>query len=513
MREELETYLQEHDDQLPPHASTLDQAIKAVIKREPNNPDVQMIIQLRQARQKRPNTPTPKDRSPKQVLADLEDHFRRNETLNNNRALYQAVNKLLKNGDPNDPDIQAIQKLWDTHRQNVKRTPQQVFEEVQAYYSEHGHLPSDGRALHSAANEKLNHGDPNDPYVQALKNFWQEKGTRTSAASVAKTRNELEQYLKEHDDKLPPHNTSLRIRYYRALKTGDPQDPNVAAIRKMVDERKQQRTSRSPENVFEELTQYLSGHNDQLPPHSSALYQAAAFIIKNFSNNPLAQQIKEMVTSRQQRPNRISPHDRSPKQMREDLEVYFADHDVLHPRTLLAQAARQMLRKSDPNDPDVQAVRALLDAHRQNLKRTPQSVYEETRAYFEENGHLPNDGRALHAAALWYMKKGDPDDPYIIALRNYWQEKKTRAVTTFWTEREITGETPQVPRPMSVPIAVQKQIFTPESLSEALNRFITQNGRLPSATSTDPAERNLRTTAEQLIKEALEVANIFVQTK
>ena len=513
VREELETYLQEHDDQLPPHASTLDQAIKAVIKREPNNPDVQMIIQLRQARQKRPNTPTPKDRSPKQVLADLEDHFRRNETLNNNRALYQAVNKLLKNGDPNDPDIQAIQKLWDTHRQNVKRTPQQVFEEVQAYYSEHGHLPSDGRALHSAANEKLNHGDPNDPYVQALKNFWQEKGTRTSAASVAKTRNELEQYLKEHDDKLPPHNTSLRIRYYRALKTGDPQDPNVAAIRKMVDERKQQRTSRSPENVFEELTQYLSGHNDQLPPHSSALYQAAAFIIKNFSNNPLAQQIKEMVTSRQQRPNRISPHDRSPKQMREDLEVYFADHDVLHPRTLLAQAARQMLRKSDPNDPDVQAVRALLDAHRQNLKRTPQSVYEETRAYFEENGHLPNDGRALHAAALWYMKKGDPDDPYIIALRNYWQEKKTRAVTTFWTEREITGETPQVPRPMSVPIAVQKQIFTPESLSEALNRFITQNGRLPSATSTDPAERNLRTTAEQLIKEALEVANIFVQTK
>ena len=514
VREELEIYLKEHNDQLPPHKGTLDEAIKRIIKHYPEDPDVQIIIQLRKARQKRPNTPTPKDRSPKQLRADLEEHYKRYDSLNNDRALYQAVNKLLKNGDPNDPDVQAIQKLWDTHRQNVKRTPQQVFEEVQAYYNENGHLPSDGRALHSAANEKINHGDPNDPYVQALKNFWQEKGLRNSATSIAKTRSELEQYIKEHDDKLPPHNSSLRIRYYRALKNGDPNDPNVAAIRQMVDERKQQRVSRSPQRVFEELTQYFTGHNDQLPPHSSALYQAAAFVSKTFLDNPLAQQIKEMVTSRQQRPNRVSPHDRSPQQMRTDLEEYFAHNDILHPRSLLARAARQMLGKSDPNDPDVQAVRALLDSHRQNVKRTPQSVFEETRAYFEENGHLPNDGRALHAAALLYMKKGDPNDPYVIALREYWQEKKTKAVTDFWTEREITGATPTVPRPMAIPMAEQTaSLATIEQLRQDLNRFITQNGRVPSTASTDPAERNLRAAAEQLIKEALEVANIFVQTK
>ena len=322
----------------------------------------------------------------------------------------------------------------------------------------------------------------------------------------------MEQYIKEHDDKLPPHNSSLRIRYYRALKNGDPNDPNVAAIRQMVDERKQQRVSRSPENVLKELTQYFTGHNDQLPPHSSALYQAAAFVSKTFLDNPLAQQIKEMISSRQQRPNRISPHDRSPKQMRTDLEEYFAHNDILHPRSLLARAARQMLRKADPNDPDALVVQNLLQAHRQLAKRTPQSVYEDVKAYFEANGHLPNDGRALHAAALWYMKRGDPKDSYIIALRNYWQEKKTQAVTTFWTEREITGETPQAPRPMNVPLSVQKNTSAPE-LREALNRFITQNGRVPSTASTDPAERNLRAAAEQLIKEALEVANIFVQTK
>ena len=52
---------------------------------------------------------------------------------------------------------------------------QQVYEAVQAYFNEYGRLPGGSGALYLAALEKINYGDPNNPYIQALRNFWQEK--------------------------------------------------------------------------------------------------------------------------------------------------------------------------------------------------------------------------------------------------------------------------------------------------------------------------------------------------
>jgi hypothetical protein len=325
-------------------------------------------------------------------------------------------------------------------------------------------------------------------------------------------RQELETYLQENENKLPPHGHPLRGKYYYMLKKSDPNDPDIIAIRTLVDENKQKKTPRTPQSVLDEMTQYLAEHDDQLPPHRSALQTAAADMIKKFPNDPLVKELELLVLSRQQRPNRTPRHDRSPKQLRADLEDYAASYNTLSANSLLFRAAKQVVRKSDPNDPDIQAIQLLLDKLRLTVKRTPQAVYQDVQAYYNRNGHLPNDGRGLHAAALLLMKKGDPEDPSVVALRAYWQEKKTKAVTDFWTEREVTGETPTVPHPMNVPLPEKTDISSApaEQLREELNLFIRQNGRIPQTQSADEYERQLRIKAERIIKEALHIADLLI---
>ena len=449
LRRDLEMYLTEHDGQYPANGTPLNRAIQRVLKQNPTdeNEDIKEVrllwnkhlTELRNASRQRITTQnntgkmtrrtaaTRQHRTPKEVREQLEQYIQEHDGQlpPDAHPLRSAAYKMKERGNPQDEDVITITALLQKHKQRngALPDPAKVLRELQAYFAENTFLPSGNIQLSKNVYTLLRAGDKTDKQVQDIAALWnshkQDRSTPT-----APVRAELEQYLAEHDGQIPPYKHPVRVRAEYRIQTGNPNDPDIIFMKDVLETQKQTRTKRTPEQVRTELESYLKEHDNQLPPHASALDQAIQRVIKREPEHPDSQVIFSLLKARQKRPNTQTPQDRSPKQLRADLEAYFNEHETLTGNRALYQALNKALKNADPNDPDIQAIQKLWDTHRQHEKRTPQSVYEDVQSYFKEHAHLPNDLRALHSAALRIMKEGNENDPYVQALKNFWQEKK-----------------------------------------------------------------------------------------
>ena len=449
MLRELEQYIAEHNGEYPVRHSPLEQAIQRLLRQNPTDEN-EYIAAIRALRTKhladlnvslrqrlKTDTPSPAPskkvalepaQRAKQVREDLEQYIKEHDGQlpPDGHPLRSAAYRLKERFDPQDENVQAVIDLLKKHKQRAGALPNpaKVLRELQAYFAENTFLPSGSMQLGKNVYALLRGGDKTDKNVQEISALWnshkQDRSTPT-----APVRAELEQYLAEHDGQIPPYKHPVRVRVEYRIQTGNPNDPDIIFMKDVLETQKQTRTKRTPEQVRTELESYLKEHDNQLPPHASALDQAIQRVIKREPEHPDSQVIFSLLKARQKRPNTPTPKDRSLKQLRTDLEAYFNEHNTLDDRALY-QALNKALKNADLNDPDIQAIQQLWDKHRQVTRRTPEQVYKEVQSYFNGHGHLPNDAGALHSAALRIMKEGNENDPYVQALKNFWQEKKAQ---------------------------------------------------------------------------------------
>lgn len=177
VRSELETYLQKNNNVMPAHGSTLDQAVKAMIKKYPQDPNTQALVSIVEQHRQRKSV-TPQIRSPKDLLEDLQLHLTREEFSPYQGALYQAIHKALRNGNPQDPDVIALNRLWTDNCSKTRRSPQQVKEELEKYLQQ-GHTSlTNNKPLYYATRNVLKTENPADPHVQAISKMWQALGLK-----------------------------------------------------------------------------------------------------------------------------------------------------------------------------------------------------------------------------------------------------------------------------------------------------------------------------------------------
>ncbi len=339
----------------------------------------------------------------------------------------------------------------------------------------------------------------------------------------------LETYLKEHDDQLPPDGHALRFAVYRILKDVKKNDPDNPEAKALSDLWKSHLKLRGGSNgqahhydrTRQELEQYVAEHNGSYPPNSSALTRAIYRLLKQnpTDENGDIKAIRELWDKHYQKhPTRAPRNSHTPAQILAELTAYFETNETLPPNGSLYQAMRKALQKDKKNpqrDPTVLAIEQLWESRRQLPRYTTQEVYQNIVKFYEENGHLPKGVHKLYTLA--YARMNNPElqnDPYVQALKQFWQEKQIQAIKDFGKtpKGERTNHnvsTVSTPREQVDPSAAQTPEQTLAQLQEKLNRFIKEHGRIPSENSTDPEEQNLRRAVQNLLNTALQLSALL----
>lgn len=177
VRTDLEKHLRENNDQMPLHGSGLDQAIKFMFKRYPDDPDTQKIRAIVEAHRKHKSV-SPKKRSAGQLFDDLTEYLATNEYSPHKGALYQAINKIMRRGTPLTEQENALIELWKSHRSKEAHSPEQVHRALQEEVDKGTRTLPTGTALYHAARAVLKTGDLSDPHVHAVAEIWRYYGLK-----------------------------------------------------------------------------------------------------------------------------------------------------------------------------------------------------------------------------------------------------------------------------------------------------------------------------------------------
>ncbi|WP_428075644.1 hypothetical protein [Candidatus Avelusimicrobium luingense] len=352
--DELVVYLQTHNNKLPPGTTSLRHAITYIIDHGDRNiPEVNQIIDLYN------KYVTVVSRSPKQVRAELEIYAANQETIPVDGPLYQALYNVIHKGDPNDPDVIAVTEMWGKLRQRTRRTAKQVYEDVVAYVNENGKLPPDKHSLNNAYRHLVRKEYSNDPDIQALVQFWQAHAQKIAPAEerAVIVLKQLQIYLKEHNE-LPKGGSSLRNAAEHLRRVGNQNDPNIAAITRLLNENKfQPEVQRTPEKVYQNLQTYLEMNNGQLPPARHPLRNNYYHVINHVEGDE-----HTLSALRTLWESHVKNIKRTPTQVRAELEQYIQEHDGKLPpiRTALRQAAYRFSLTQTTTDKDIEAIKNLL---------------------------------------------------------------------------------------------------------------------------------------------------------
>ncbi len=421
VREELERYVQDHGGGLPHSGTSLrKRANYARQKGDPNDPDVQAISALLAAHiQKR-------RRTPHSVREELEMYIQQHGSLPvSNTPLRRRAEQVKTTGDPNDPDVQAVLKLFEEHALQVKRDFQSVREELESYLREHdGNYPPYSSALGTAVRRLLgkNHSDEN-PDVAAIRELWNGRPVKSRQTPLTshQLRVALETYMEQHNGEIPYQHHPIRAtaEYRLGLIWGEPKDPDLLIIRNILVAKKAPYTKRTPGQVRQELETYLQKHDNQMPPSHSRLNQAVKRILKNYPDNPDALIIRQIV-EQHPRPKIVIPPARSPKQVLAELKDYLTTHTYSPHGGALYQAVHKIIQRGDLNDPDVQAVIELWHARRVKVARSPEQVYQELYEFWQQGNRTLPSVNPVYYAARSLLQKGNPEDPYIKAILELW---------------------------------------------------------------------------------------------
>lgn len=177
VRQEFETYLRDHDNQMPPHGGGLDQAIKSMIKKYPDDPDTKQIkAWVEQHRQRK--SVSPQIRSAKDLFNDLTAYLTTATYSPHKGALYQAIHKIMRKDTPLTPDEIDLVNLWKNHRLKVGRSPEQVHRELVEYVAQGHEKFTAGTPLYHAARALLRTGDLADEHVRGVAEIWKQYGLK-----------------------------------------------------------------------------------------------------------------------------------------------------------------------------------------------------------------------------------------------------------------------------------------------------------------------------------------------
>lgn len=489
-RKELEEYIQTHNGQFPPNNSSMLQKIRKMRQEFPNDPDIVAINQMMSARRQASKSQT---RTPvvAQTRKLLENYLKNNHghLPPAGDPLRTLIYKTFRTEDASDADVIALRTLWQSHLQVSTRTPANVRQELEIYLQKHNNqLPRYGTALRAAAYKISKSGDPSDPDVQAIINILKIQPYSKNNKTAADCRAELETYFATNTS-LPTTSTPLNTLAYKIMKTEDPSDPDVIAIKEMWQAHKKQNpyrkikpeelpapqitqalpqtapheknAKRTPQQIYDELVVYLQEHNNKLPPGTTSLRHAITYIIDYGDRSlPEVNQIIDLYNQH------LAVVPRSAKQVRDELSIYIANQEPIPTDGALYQAIYKITRKGDPNDPDVIAIKEMWEKHRQRTRRTPKQVYEEVVSYVNKNGKLPPVEHPLNNAYRHLMTKRPSSDPHIEALSQFWKSHAQQIIPA--EER------------------------APLILTE-LKNYLQENGRLPAnGTSLRNAANHLR---------------------
>lgn len=428
-RAELEKYINEHGG-LPPTESSLRKRAKYVRETgDPNDPDVQAITELlSENRQK-------KLRTPSVVRAELESYMQEHDGQLpvSNTPIRKRAEDVRKNGDPNDADVKAITDLLTANALKVKRDPASLRRDLETYLQEHdGAYPPNGSALNKAIQRVLKNTpeSSDDADLQTVRELWQkhvqdvrkDAGKRLNGPlTSAQMLQQIQNYMAQHDGKLPHQHHPARAAAEYHLRLGEPTDPDLLRVRDILNANKKPYQKRTPAQVRQELEAYLQTHHNTMPPHGSGLDQAAKSMVKKYPQDPDAQALSAILEQHRQRKG-VTPKIRTPKDLLNDLNDYLTRNEYAPYKGELYHAIHKVMQNGDPNDPDVAALTLLWTENSLKTRRSPQQVHEELAAYVAK-GHTSLAGNMpLYHAARNLLKMADPQDPHVKAVKNLWEQ-------------------------------------------------------------------------------------------
>lgn len=157
-------------------------------------------------------------------------------------SLARAIYRLCNAGDPADPFVQKIKEFVEEHRTRpAHRTPQQWLEELERFWEKNHRLPTrrsqkpEEKSLMEAVSRIKSSGNPDDPFVQKIKDFLEEHRTRKTPQEWWL---EIRLFCEEHQ-RMPslkaqdPKEQALGRAVSNLKYNGNPEDPFVQRVREI----------------------------------------------------------------------------------------------------------------------------------------------------------------------------------------------------------------------------------------------------------------------------------------
>ncbi len=296
---------------------------------------------------------------------------------------------------------------------------------------------------------------------------------RAKPQTKAEIRQALENYIAEHNA-LPPATSKLYGQIFTiARNISSSKDPDGEIITQLYNQYRMHKNS-SPEGTLEELRTYLSENNNTLPPYNSALRVRVQNFLRKKTKDPYIEEMK-ILWEAHKAPTHPTVRN-TPAHIRERLEQYLAEtHNMFPPSgTSFRTIIGAILRKSDPNDPDVQAIRAL---HQQFAvhsnaapAKKPEQWLAELEAFLEQNERLPSS---------------TAEDP---------SERKLAIAVVGIRRRSVTAKKFNEAAQKIVALLNDHKYYKVTNIQnslENLKAFLAKEGRLPSTDSPNREERLL----------------------